>query len=61
MNNTEQLIKALYDVRDAIQSRFRKEAESPSQGDYSLGYVACAKEIDLRVQEIIGNVTNALR
>lgn len=60
MNDTEKLLRALYDVRDVIQSRFRKEADCPSGDDYSLGYVACAKEIDLRVQEIISNVTQTL-
>lgn len=35
---------------EIVQSRFQKKAEHPSSDDYSLGYVACATEIDLRMK-----------
>lgn len=43
----------IHDVRCVVESRFQKERDYPSDPDYRLGYVTCAQEIDLRVQEAI--------
>jgi len=60
MTETDILIKALHDCQSVVRSRFKKEADCPSGGEYSLGYSACAKEIDTRIQEIITEMSDKL-
>lgn len=60
-NALRDVIKALLDdTRDAATYPFQKEARCPSSGDYSLGYVAAAKDVDLRVNEAKSRALDAL-
>lgn len=41
----------LWDDLQVAESRLAKEAACPSSPDYALGYVTCAREVDLRIRE----------
>ena len=56
----DMLIKALYDCLGVVQSRIKKEGDCPSGGEYALGYIACAKETETRIQEIISQVNDMM-
>jgi len=45
------LLSVLAQDSAAVASRFTKEADCPAGGEYGMGYVACAHEVMLRVQE----------
>lgn len=50
----------LRDDKIAVASRFAKEADCPAGGEYSLGYLACAGEVSMRINENHSEALGAL-
>ena len=48
------------ETRSIVASRFDKVAKSPDGDQYDMGYIACAGEVSLRVDEAISRAKLAL-
>lgn len=54
------LLAVLHEDKMAVASRLTKERDCPAGGEYSLGYLTCANEVTMRMNEAHGRVSDVL-